>query len=445
MKNKKGMTVVELIVSFSLVLVIAVFLFQLVLNLKKLYDNSIVKTELLNKQSIISNEINKKFRSKTISSTTSCGTNCYQFNYTDNSNDKLVVDYDNNTIEFGTYKTELPKDSYLKNVTVDVVKTATLQSYVDGSILIVDIPIYNDNFKDQNFGIRVLSQFAFDNALPEVTLVYNFDYTGSYQTFVVPETGRYKLEVWGAQGGNHSANAHGGYGGYSYGTINLSKGTTIYIYVGSQGQSVNVVSTYSSYAFGGGGRSYTGSQSGVACAGGGGASDIRISQNSLYSRVLVAGGGGGACAWSSESSYSTIGGAGGGTSGGPATTYKGSGQSNGTGGSISSPGTTGTITALSGSFGQGGSASSSSGGGGGGGWYGGSAGRTNGAGGGGGSGYVYNSSTYTYCPTGCTLNSSYYLTDAHTYLGTSSFIQPNGTTAVGKTGNGYARITYLGE
>lgn len=406
MKNKKGMTVVELIVSFSLVLVIAVFLFQLVLNLKKLYDNSIVKTELLNKQSIISNEINKKFRSKTISSTTSCGTNCYQFNYTDNSNDKLVVDYDNNTIEFGTYKTELPKDSYLKNVTVDVVKTATLQPYVDGSILIVDIPIYNDNFKDQNFGIRVLSQFAFDNVLPEVTLVYNFDYTGSYQTFVVPETGRYKLEVWGAQGGNHSANAHGGYGGYSYGTINLNKGTTIYIYVGSQGQSVNGNAAYSSYAFGGGG---------------------------------------GACAWSSESSYSTIGGAGGGTSGGPATTYKGSSQSNGTGGSISSPGTTGTITALSGSFGQGGSASSSSGGGGGGGWYGGSAGRTNGAGGGGGSGYVYNSSTYTYCPTGCTLNSSYYLTDAHTYLGTSSFIQPNGTTAVGKTGNGYARITYLGE
>ena len=30
----------------------------------------------------------------------------------------------------------------------------------------------------------------------------NFDYTGGIQTFTAPDTGTYKLEVWGAQGGN---------------------------------------------------------------------------------------------------------------------------------------------------------------------------------------------------------------------------------------------------
>ena len=30
----------------------------------------------------------------------------------------------------------------------------------------------------------------------------NFDYTGGIQTFTAPDTGTYKLEVWGAQGGD---------------------------------------------------------------------------------------------------------------------------------------------------------------------------------------------------------------------------------------------------
>ncbi len=271
--------------------------------------------------------------------------------------------------------------------------------------------------------------------------IFNFAYTGSVQKFTIPETGTYKLEVWGAQGGDHSDNAHGGNGGYSKGEIELNAGTILYIYVGGQGQSVSDEQTYSSNAFGGGGKSYTGAQSNVLCGGGGGASDIRIAQDSLYSRVLVGGGGGGACAWSRESSYSSIGGVGGGTSGTSATTYKGSSQKNGSGGTINSAGTNSASSTLNGSFGTGGSASSSSGGGGGGGWYGGAAGRTNGAGGGGGSGYIYTSSTASNCPSGCLLNSSYYLTSASTYAGNTTFASPDGENETGHSGNGYARIT----
>ena len=63
---KKGFTVVELIVSFSLVMVIVIFLFQIIISLKNLSTNSGVKTELLNKQSLISNEINKKLNNNEI-------------------------------------------------------------------------------------------------------------------------------------------------------------------------------------------------------------------------------------------------------------------------------------------------------------------------------------------------------------------------------------------
>lgn len=82
----------------------------------------------------------------------------------------------------------------------------------------------------------------------------------------------------------------------------------------------------------------------------------------------------------------------------------------------------------------------------GGGWYGGYAGGNGGSGNhmgaSGGSGYVYTSSTASNYPSGCLLNSSYYLTNAETKAGSTSFPSPtsNGN-ETGHSGNGYARIT----
>ena len=45
---------------------------------------------------------------------------------------------------------------------------------------------------------------------------WNFDYTGSEQTFTVPCDGEYKLETWGAQGGS-TGTCTGSYGEYSRG------------------------------------------------------------------------------------------------------------------------------------------------------------------------------------------------------------------------------------
>ena len=54
----------------------------------------------------------------------------------------------------------------------------------------------------------------------------DFAYTGTVQTYTAPVTGTYKLEVWGAEGSVK--------GGYSSGTITLSAGKTVYIYVGGK-------------------------------------------------------------------------------------------------------------------------------------------------------------------------------------------------------------------
>ena len=61
----------------------------------------------------------------------------------------------------------------------------------------------------------------------------------------------------------------------------------------------------------------------------------------------------------------------------------------------------------------------------------------------GGSGYVYTSSTASNYPSGCLLNSSYYLTNSSTIAGNSSFVAPDGSNETGHSGNGYARITII--
>ena len=156
MKNNSGFTVVELIVSFSLALVIAVFLFQIIISLKNLYTNSILKTELINIQSLISRKMNESFN-KTVIEVNECGQFCAEFVYADNSTEKLNIE--NGYIEFGNYKTKLPDKSYVKNLEVNIASAGTISKNTNNSILIVDLQLYNDNFAEENFGVKILFQF----------------------------------------------------------------------------------------------------------------------------------------------------------------------------------------------------------------------------------------------------------------------------------------------
>jgi len=107
-----------------------------------------------------------------------------------------------------------------------------------------------------------------------------FNYTGAVQTFTASVTGTHTFQVWGASGGDDNATSvgKGGRGGYSKGDYYLTKGTTVSVYVGQQGYRL-CPSGQTGYWY---------------STGGGGATDIRPSNDSSYSaRIIVAGGGGG--------------------------------------------------------------------------------------------------------------------------------------------------------
>ena len=267
--------------------------------------------------------------------------------------------------------------------------------------------------------------------------ILNFDYTGAVQSVTLPK-GTYKLECWGAQGGNRSQDSASatvtgsGLGGYSIGILTLTQLTTCYIYVGGQGgMSSSTGNVKVEGGFNGGGFA-SHESTGEPGNGGGGATDVRIAQDSLYVRIIVAGGGGG------SGEDNETGGYGGGETGGA-----GSGNTSLTQASQTSGGTN--------SFGFGLGGNTYNGGAGGGGWYGGASRYSvssystgsDSEGGGGGSGYVYTSSTAKNYPSGCLLNSSYYLTDAQTIAGNTSFTSPTGSSETGHSGNGYCRITVI--
>lgn len=335
------------------------------------------------------------------------------------------------------------------NGTISKLSNVNIYSFkfYDGSNLILNLIPYKDNNKKYCFKDLVNNKLYYSGAPEELKGfdsnniktgdILNFNYTGAVQSITLPK-GIYTLECWGAQGGNRSQDSASatvtgsGLGGYSIGTLTLTQLTTCYIYVGGQGgMSSSTGNVKVEGGFNGGGFA-SHESTGEPGNGGGGATDVRIAQDSLYARVIVAGGGGG------SGEDNETGGYGGGETGGA-----GSGNTSLTQASQTSGGTN--------SFGFGLGGNTYNGGAGGGGWYGGASRYSvssystgsDSEGGGGGSGYVYTPTTASNYPSGCLLNSAYYLSNAQTIAGNNSFASPTGSSETGHSGNGYCRITVI--
>lgn len=296
-----------------------------------------------------------------------------------------------------------------------------------GSLTIIDGVVKNGCLEFNGEGVEIENgKFTYtgkkcDGSSESVEYAYSF--TGDVQVFTAPKSGTYRLEVWGAQGGYRTTEANGGKGGYSAGNISLNRGDILYVYVGGSG------------ADGG----YNGGGAKQTYPGGGGATDIRTS-DSLYSRIIVAGGGG------SDGAANKPGGYAGGLTGQTRTESYGSG---GEGGTQTAGGNHRSQFGIGGNGGydSGGSGGGGFGGAGGGGWYGGGGvdpdRSDDDRGGGGGSGYAYTADTASNYPSGCLLNSSYYLTNTLVLGGNEGFDSPDSVFEVGHAGSGAAKITLI--
>jgi hypothetical protein len=217
-----------------------------------------------------------------------------------------------------------------------------------------------------------------------------FEFLGFVQKYTVPNgVTSLAVDVSGAEGGGlgtlgsprtNGTDHIGGRGGRVTGTLPVSRGQVLYVYVGGAG-TVNNNGVAGGWN-GGGNGNYSGS--------GGGASDIRSTAGDPNTRLVTAGGGGGQTPGVGGFGANDRTGAGGGTTGGAGSGLGGIGGGGGgtpTGGGAG--GTGGTANGAAGGFstgGNGGQTGWSNGGGGGGGWYGGGGGAGTGGNGDGGAG-----------------------------------------------------------
>lgn len=229
-----------------------------------------------------------------------------------NAKDKIEDEFVENT-EYA----KLVIDEKIVNITVgeeiNLLEGVSLKRY-DGETLSAQINYEDTNFNNNQSGTylinystmfneKIYTNYKIINILNVTTPTEPFEYAYAEkgEIFIAPISGYYKIEAWGAQGGNQSL---GGNGAYTSGVIKLNKNEKLYIYVGG-------TTTKNAGGYNGGGNGTTSNNS--AGYGGGGATDIRYfgdyvpteeellwnSTLGLNSRIMVAAGGGGGIVWNS--------------------------------------------------------------------------------------------------------------------------------------------------
>jgi len=211
----------------------------------------------------------------------------------------ITLDKTTNTVFVGTTSTLVSTIQPLTASNKSVVWTSsnTAVTTVNSSGVITGVAVGNSTItaktQDGNF-VAICNTTVSSPPIPQM-----FNYSGSYQTYTVTTTGRYKLEVWGAKGGDMPEGySNGANGGYSYGETMLTQGQSLYVYIGQKPVGILTLGATNAGGWNGGGAGYNYDQWNRR-SGGGGATDIRTvvgnwnDPTGLNSRVIVAGGGGG--------------------------------------------------------------------------------------------------------------------------------------------------------
>ena len=230
---------------------------------------------------------------------------------------KDIVGFEKEILELPSNNTSINKGTYYKVIvksndnTYGKVKPNIKLSTSKGTVKYTLVPNTGYQYKSTTCNgavsnnILTISNIT-NNTTCEVVfepkqITVNFDLAGgkvtttyigpNEYTYTVPYTGNYKIELWGAQGGGTSI----GNGAYTSGNIDLSEKEKLYFYTGGMGSSNSTQTNSGGYNGGG----YSGNWEGCNSYGGGGSTDVRLSDGSwndvsgLNTRIMVAAGGAG--------------------------------------------------------------------------------------------------------------------------------------------------------
>lgn len=172
MKNK-GFTLVEFAISFCLIAVVSLLLFELVISMKTLYLNGNIKTTLLDKQAIMVKRIYSDYNDNNLKSFETCGEYCYKFTYLKSDGQtkvkNLKIDINNNLIIYDDYAIAFDNGSYIsvENIKVEKNSADISNQSINNSLLTIYIPVYN-KIVEGDYGLNI--NIPYNNSITTVNI-----------------------------------------------------------------------------------------------------------------------------------------------------------------------------------------------------------------------------------------------------------------------------------
>ncbi|MBR5662861.1 MAG: InlB B-repeat-containing protein [Bacilli bacterium] len=230
MKSKKGFTLTELLAVVLILVLFSVMAFTLV---TKITERSRMRAFIKEANVFAKGAINKYYNDKMLDESLRDDL------YNGTVNGKVCYSITDNIL--GKYVVKDKKVKYSGSVEVCYADDCTYQTrlwftngkgfYINGESIIKDEDDIDFTSIEENFNSCGFDTIGSYKGTPTVAL---FEYTGDEQRLTILKDGYYRLEGWGAQGGNYAIHL-GGYGAYAHGEVYLKKGDVLYINVGGQG------------------------------------------------------------------------------------------------------------------------------------------------------------------------------------------------------------------
>lgn len=155
-KNNHGFTVIELVVSFTITLVVILLLFQIVISLKDLYVKDGIRTELLIKQSLMGEKITTDFTDHKVLAAAKCSgeENCIAIMFDNGSEKTLSYNKSTNLFHYGDYTTKLVSGSKFGSIEIMNETFLNIPTGRNDSLIKIKIPVTHNLVKG-DYGIKI--------------------------------------------------------------------------------------------------------------------------------------------------------------------------------------------------------------------------------------------------------------------------------------------------
>ncbi len=170
--NKKGFTVLELILAFTLTTIVVVYLMQIISLVHAMYISNNQKTEALIKQSNIMDQIYRDLDEKTLRSISTCEPNCSTLTLTFTTGESKTISINNNQkiVKYGDYAVQYDSNMKIENIQTSNTTFKNDEGEVMGSnlydaILQIKIPI---SINESSYDINAVYQY--NTTLNNVTI-----------------------------------------------------------------------------------------------------------------------------------------------------------------------------------------------------------------------------------------------------------------------------------